>query len=62
MKLLSTLVALAFAGALLSACDRPAGDGDQAAGQGKMGQAATGGTPKEREQDPRTTPKDKKSP
>lgn len=59
MKLtISTLLALALSGALLSGCDRPA-DGGRAAsgGSGKMGQNATGGTPKEREQDPRTTPK-----
>ena len=62
MKTLSTLIAIALTGALLSACDRPAGDGKQAAKEGQMGQAATGGTPKEREQDPRTTPKDKKAP
>jgi hypothetical protein len=60
MKLtLSTLLALALSGALLSGCDRPAGDGGRAAsgGSGKMDQSATGGTPKERQQDPRTTPK-----
>ena len=58
MKLtISTLLALALSGALLSGCDRPANDGRAASGSGKMGQNATGGTPKEREQDPRTTPK-----
>jgi len=60
MKLtLSTLIALALSGALLSGCNRPADDGGRAAsgGAGKMGENATGGTPKEREQDPRTTPK-----
>ena len=59
MKLtLSALLALALSGALLSGCNRPADDGGRAAsGGGKMGQNATGGTPKEREQDPRTTPK-----
>jgi len=57
---LSTLIALAISGALLSACDRPAGDNRAAAGgSGKMDQNATGGTPKEKQQDPRTTPKDK---
>ncbi|MGQ0547851.1 MAG: hypothetical protein ACT4P3_21400 [Betaproteobacteria bacterium] len=59
MKLtLSTLLALALSGALLAGCDRPA-DGGRAAsgGSGKMGEAATGGTPKEKQQDPRTTPK-----
>ena len=59
---LSTLVALALSGALLAACDRPAGDSRAAAGgtKGKMDQNVTGGTPKEKQQDPRTTPpKDK---
>ena len=60
---LSTLIALALSGALLSACERPA-DGNRAAsgGSGKMGEAATGGTPKERQQDPRTTPKGTSAP
>jgi hypothetical protein len=59
MKLtLSTLLALALSGALLSGCDRPA---DKQA-TGKMGEAATGGTTGEKKQDPRTTPKQPGSP
>ena len=64
MKLtLSTLLALALSGALLSGCGDNAGDGKRAAsGSGKMDQAPTGGTPKERQQDPRSTPKQSSSP
>ena len=65
MKLtLSTLLALALSGALLSGCGDNAGDGKRAAsgGSGKMDQAPTGGTPKERQQDPRSTPKQPSSP
>jgi len=60
MKLtIPTLLALALSGALLSGCGDKAGDGGRAAsgGSGRIDQNATGGTPKEREQDPRTTPK-----
>ncbi len=56
---LPTLIALALSGALLSACDN-ARDGNTAASggsRGKMDQNATGVTPKEKQQDPRTTPK-----
>lgn len=54
MKLaLSTILALALSGALLSGCDRGA---NKQAGTGKMGEAATGGTTGEKKQDPRTTP------
>jgi hypothetical protein len=61
MKLmLSTLLALALTGALLSGCNRPADEGKRAATpSGKMGEAATGGTSGEKQQDPRTTPKQK---
>jgi hypothetical protein len=56
MKLtLATILALALSGALLSGCDRPADSSKQATG--KMGEAATGGTTGEKQQDPRTTPK-----
>lgn len=49
---LSTILALALSGALLSGCDRPA---NQPA-TGKADQAATGGTTGEKQQDPRTNP------
>ena len=65
MKLtISTLLALALSGALVSGCGDNAGDGNRAAsgGTGKLDQNATGGTPKERDQDPRTTPKQSSSP
>ena len=55
MKLtLATILALALSGALLSGCDRPADSSKQATG--KMGEAATGGTTGEKQQDPRTNP------
>jgi hypothetical protein len=62
MKLtLSTLLALALSGALLSGCDRPADQQGRTA-SGKMGEAATGGTTGEKKQDPRTTPKEPSAP
>lgn len=55
---LSTIVAAALCAALVSGCDRPA---DKPA-TGKMGEAATGGTTGEKQQDPRTSPKEPKAP
>ena len=53
MKLtLSTLVALALSGALLSGCDRPAGTGNQSSSG-----AASGSTSAEKKQSPSTAPK-----
>jgi hypothetical protein len=63
MKLtLSTLLALALSGALLSGCDRPADQQVSRTATGKMGEAATGGTTAEKKQDPRTTPKEPSAP
>ena len=53
--MLATILALALSATLVSGCDRPADSGKQATG--KMGEAATGGTTGEKQQDPRTTPK-----
>jgi hypothetical protein len=54
MKLtLSTLLALALSGALLSGCDRPAGTGNQSSSSG----AASGGTTPEKKPAPSTAPK-----
>jgi len=53
-RTLSTLLILAFAGALAGGCDRPASEPKQASG--KMDEAATGGTKGEKQQDPRSAP------
>ena len=52
MKLACTIIALAFA-AGLAGCDRPA---EPKQATGKMGEAATGGTKGEKQQDPRSAP------
>ena len=61
MKLtLSTLVALALSGALVSGCDRPAGTGNQSssgATSGATSGAASGSTSAEKKQSPSTAPK-----
>jgi hypothetical protein len=57
MKLtLSTLIALALSGALLSGCDRPAGTGNQSSSGATSG-AASGGTTPDKKQSPSTAPK-----
>ena len=52
-RMLSSILVVAFAGAVLAACDRP---GEPKQATGKMGEAATGGTKGEKQQDPRSAP------